>query len=287
MKQTKRKLGLLPRGFTLVASGLLTAVAGLPRAQAASTWQLDSHCVSSSCVKTDATVKATADSTSLTAGSNLAAAPGLTGYSSGPDVNQEGTGVPHRAPDNQGNQEMILQQFTQAVTLTSLNIGWADYDSDIMAMIYQDPITANASATAGAAVTAKNISNLNVATAGSNGWNLVGSYTEVLTGDETINASNLSSSWWLISAYNSTIGGTLAGAENGTGHPSTANGSLPTATEINTDRSSGYDYVKLFSFTGGKSAVTTNGNTVLKPFSLALASLALFGLFYARRHRNV
>ncbi len=275
--KSKQKIGARPRNVMLLASGLLAAVAGLPSAQAASTWQLDTNCASSSCVKTDGTATAAAYSTSLTAGSNFAAAGGLTGYSGGGlGVNQEGTGAPNHALDNQGNLEMILLQFTQAVTLTSLNIGWADYDSDITVMAYQGPIATNTSAAAGATVTAKNISNLKVA-AGSTGWNLVGSYANVLTGAETINASNLSSSWWLISAYNSTIGGMTSNADNGSGTPTT------TAAY----QSSGYDYVKLFSVTGAKSTVTTNGSTVPEPGTLALAGMALFGLFYSRHQRSV
>ncbi|MGS0753380.1 hypothetical protein ACVBEH_00630 [Roseateles sp. GG27B] len=283
----RQKFKVMQRGGLALSTGLLAALAGLPSAHAASTWQLDSNC-SSNCVQTDGTVAAAAYSTSLTGSSNFAAASGLTGYSGGGlGVNQENTGVPNHALDNQGNLEMILLQFTQAVTLSSLNIGWADYDSDITVMAYQGPTTTNTSAAAGATVTAKNISNLKVATAGSTGWNLVGSYANVVVNAATtINASNLSSSWWLVSAYNSTIGGTVAGADDGSGNPSTANGSSPTSAEANAYRSSGYDYVKLFSVTGTKAAVTTNGSTVAEPGSLALACLAMLGLFYTRRQRN-
>ena len=89
-------------------------------------------------------------------------------------------------------------------------------------------------------------------------WSLVNNYADMV--DDTARATNASitqsSSWWLISAYNSAWG-------TGT---NTAN------------LSNGDDFVKVLS-----SITTMPGGTVGEPGSLAMAGLALLGAFAARR----
>lgn len=180
-----------------------------------------------------------------------------------------GTG-PHAA-DNWANLDGFLMKFAPptspssdvvTVALNSITIGWngtdnatgstggTNYnDSDISVYYYTG-------------TTAPDMTTVNNANLTSNGWKLLGNYADVggLSGN-TVNLGNcvsgtgcsgtaVSSSWWLVTASNSTLG--------------TASSS---------------DAFKLL----GAGGAGTTTKRVSEPGSLALASMALFGAIYTRR----
>lgn len=173
---------------------------------------------------------------------------------------------PHAA-DNRYGTDALMLSFTSAVTLESVKIGWngtdnaGSYDSnessDISVLAYRpsNPV-APAPVMAG-----QSISQL----LGS-GWELVGNYGQV--GKLTNNTANIvgtggtSSSWWLISAYNSSYG-------------SAASSSGYAVTE-------GNDYFKLLSVAGS----TSPGGQTPEPGSMALAGLGIAGLIALRRRQK-
>lgn len=110
----------------------------------------------------------------------------------GSDVN-EGTS-PEHAMDNDQRIDSILFSFSTAVSLTGVKIGWYSTDSDLSMLAYTG---AGAPTMAG-----KSYSDLLLS-----GWVVVGNYADAGTVSvKTVNASNISASYWLISAYNSGYG---------------------------------------------------------------------------------
>lgn len=183
------------------------------------------------------------------------------------------TGTPQHAVDNYGFQDMILLKFDDLVNLTQVKIGyWAD-DADITVLAYTGP-------TAGV-----NVANTIVGkTAGSllstSGWTLVNSYADLQTTGSVANIStSINSSWWIVTAYNSQLGGAPTGKD---GTTTGLTRGLGTSTS-----NTGYDFIKLYSVTGNKaSGGTSSGGNVPEPASLALASIALLGVIGVRRQRK-
>ena len=162
---------------------------------------------------------------------------------------------PEHGMDNNVNIEGLLLNFDASFALTSLQAGWWNTDSDVTLLAWTglgDPTAALTGAT--------------TATLLGSGWSLVGSYSNIETNVTNVNAGLISSSYWLVTAYNSTFGG---------GQGWTA----------------GNDYVKLKMVSGNFTCVNSNdpgcnNNQAPEPTSLALVGAALLGTYGLRRRRR-
>lgn len=152
-----------------------------------------------------------------------------------------GSGAPDHAMDNNAQSDLLLLSFTSAQILKTVTLGWSGTDADFQLLRW----TQAGAATATVGRTATQLL--------SDGWGLVStvdgaaniSTPDVIYG---VNTGNLSSSYWLISAFNSAFG---------------ASGS-----------SAGIDAFKVLGVTS---------SAVAEPGSLALAGLALAAAAGLRR----
>ncbi|RTL34522.1 MAG: PEP-CTERM sorting domain-containing protein [Burkholderiales bacterium] len=177
---------------------------------------------------------------------------------------------PNHAIDNVGNTEGILMSFTTKVALQQIFLGFVSNDADISVFRYT-----GSSAPA-------NLNTVDGSAAGLTGagWQLVGNYADVAQDtnpaapNQNINASGLTSSWWLIMAYNSGLAGT-----------SKASG---------TSLSNNDDYFKIFAVAGTACSTqivngqcANGGGKLPEPATLALTSVALIGVAGLRRRQSV
>lgn len=267
--------------FAKFASLTLLAAATLP-SLAATTWShTDGTCgavgngatMGNSCSATKDSVTATVRAYSNSDADGTWATAALTRYSGGFGVNNgkanssdpgEG-GDPEHAIDNNGLTDAVLFKFSSSMSLSALSIGWSSGDADISVMAWTgsgDPV--NAGNSGGALFN----SNTSTTTTPAGGWTLIGNFGDVNDLNPSGSAGNLNfttnvtSSWWLVSAYNANFGGSC------------------TKSLSDSACGGGNDYFKLLSVTGTPSQP---GSDTPEPATLALAGLAVFGMGVARR----
>lgn len=113
-------------------------------------------------------------------------------------------GNPQHSTDNNGSYEAIALQFATAIALTDVSIGWYSSDSDMTVLAYTGAGTPTTTGVTWAGLTGT-----------SGGWTLMGHYKNVhsqpddntsLRNDAATRGSPVSSSYWLIAAYNPEVG---------------------------------------------------------------------------------
>lgn len=181
------------------------------------------------------------------------------------------SGSPTHAIDNNGNTEAVLLSFGNNVALTSIGLGFTSNGTQSNCASGCNSNTATIGVDVslfrwvgtGAPNLASTVANL------MSSWELVGNYGDLAYDTtnpyNTVNSKNLSSSYWLISAYNS-------------GFKVTNNVTESRGTIDATD-----DYFKLFAVAGN--VTPSPRSTVAEPASWALASLALLGVAGLRRRK--
>jgi hypothetical protein len=175
-------------------------------------------------------------------------------------INQQGTGSgfgvynqtetpyagsPQHALDNATpGIDLLLLQFSAAEILKRVTIGWSGTDGDFQVLRWTG---LNDLTTVQNSISGKNAANML-----SSGWQLVSSVDGaggISTPDQNyaVNTGNLSSSYWIVTAYNSAFGGS--------------------------SMTTGNDAIKILGVSTGISA----------PGTLALAGLGLLGAAFLRR----
>lgn len=167
-------------------------------------------------------------------------------YSGGWGVSyqNESTGSPQHALDNDGKTELIAISFATPVSLSEVTLGWVGgtpVDADFSVLALQPGKSST--------IAGKTLSQLMSA------WILVGNYSNSSTGTVSVNSGDVSSSWWIISAYNANYGGAQLDSR--------------------------FDYMKILS------VACSEPNKVSEPGSLLLLGGGLIGLMALRRRRQV
>jgi hypothetical protein len=144
---------------------------------------------------------------------------GLGMYSPGetttPDHTLDNASGPATPGVNDPYKESLVLKFSGAVTLNQLTIGWTYNDSDVSILAYNGSYSGSGTPIVTSGAGASKYENLI-----SQGWQLVGHYGDMSSGNndndtaKSFNANGISSSYWLIAAYNSAIGGSCTTGNN-------------------------------------------------------------------------
>lgn len=96
--------------------------------------------------------------------------------------------------DNQGRQDMILLTFDREVSLTGVDIGWSQTDSDITVLAFNSAAPLDS-------LVGQTYSSLQ------SGWQLVGHYADADRADGSAQpiSTTITSRYWLVGAYNALI----------------------------------------------------------------------------------
>lgn len=287
--------------------GLAIGLGAAMSAQAANTWYTltDSSATTTAGVNINGYYAVNGANNVLTGASGTSTWTAYTvGYSAGLGLTMgsDGSVNPNHAVDNAGNTEAILLNFTSAVALSAIDLGWLGCasgtqttgcatDADITIYRYS---AAPTTTTNPMPLGSQKATYSSMTTAG---WTLVGNYadlsldTNTTTPYNTVNGATNNngtltdgttySSWWLISAFNSGLGNVAAVAGSGT---------------VTSGLNNGNDYFKLYSVaastcTGTVSSAgactppSNSGGKVPEPATLALTTVALLAVIGLRRRR--
>ncbi|MCE4555128.1 PEP-CTERM sorting domain-containing protein [Pelomonas cellulosilytica] len=220
----------------------------------------------------------------------------------GQGMSSDGSQTPNHALDNNGNTEAVLLKFGASTVLTSIGLGYTSNGTCYNSTTKASKTLANdqscSSLGSGWSLVQNGQTQVDVSlfrwtgtgtptgnptplvgqsSTAMAGWELVGNYGDMVTDTSNpynlVNSSGKTSSWWLISAYNS--------------------GFSQTASESRGSLDNGGDYFKLYSVAGTKCTSTVDskgvcGGTTSKtpePATLALTSVALLGVAGLRRRQ--
>lgn len=224
----------------------------------------------------------------------------------GQGIISDGSDTPNHAVDNNGRTEAVLLQFTDKTVLSSIGLGYTsngvckNNSTGALVTLANDQscgeLTGGSTAwtlqqngatevdvsvfrwTGAGTPTGTAPSIIGLSSTTMAGWELVGNYGDFKT-DTTnpynlVNSTGKTSSWWLISAYNSGFAQSAGRETRGT-------------------LDNGGDYFKLFAVAGTVCANNlTNGqcggssSKVPEPATLALTSVALLGVAGLRRRKE-
>ena len=162
---------------------------------------------------------------------------------------------PGYALDNDQRYEMILLSFGAKVSLTALNLGYVNTDSDMTIMAYTGGGNALTDLQSGLKKWSDfGAGGTSATLAGTLGWQALANFNgDTSQGNRTIVSSGIASSYWLIGAYN------------------------PLANPNGGALNDGLDYMKVSS---------VSGNVVPEPGSLALLAAALLGMVAVRQRKK-
>lgn len=248
-----------------------------------------------------------ATNTSGVVSGNWTSAP-LVWYSgNGQGMSSDGSNTPNHALDNTNNTEAVLLNFSASTVLSSIGLGYTSNGqcknnfTGAITTLANDASCPSGTTLLQNGSTQVDLSVFRWTGAGTPtgsptplvgqasttmaGWELVGNYGDMITDTSnpynTVNASGKSSSWWLISAYNS-------------GFAQTSNSSTSIATQNRGVLDNGGDYFKLYAVAGTKCTSTVDNKGVCggtstgklpEPATLALTSVALVGVAGLRRRK--